>query len=90
MSEKHQGGRMTGFHGFERETFGEGRKKMTKPVPGHHFGENWDDNSQFFRSTKFVKAVKNCRNNYIKKKKLTGITVARKLPSQFIFDGVCG
>ena len=41
---------MVRIHGFEKENFGEWRKKMTRAVPGHHFVE-LEPSSQLFRST---------------------------------------
>ena len=37
MSEKHQGASMVGVRIFDRESFDEGRKKMTRPGLGHQF-----------------------------------------------------
>ena len=68
MSEKHKGGRMEGLRGFEWESFDEGRKKMTRPMLGRHFGENWEGSSELFCGRpKFVTVVFNYSNNYIKK-----------------------
>ena len=61
---------MSRVRGFERESFGEGKKKMTKPVLGNHFGENWDGEKFLVdRIRRFVDRNLLCRNNYIKKKK---------------------
>ena len=37
MSENHQGETMALLHGFERENFGEERKKLTRIAPSHLF-----------------------------------------------------